>query len=163
MSEEVPQLNTQSTPPWLHIAEAYESMKIVEIPGAAAHPMILKFFTHTSMAGTKAALDDATAWCSAFACTCMEEAGFKSPHSAAARDWLKWGTPLDKPKRGCVVVFDRHDDKNPNAAHVAFYMADYSADKLLVLGGNQLNKVCALPHEKEKVLGYRWPSGVPQP
>jgi uncharacterized protein (TIGR02594 family) len=153
-------LNEVHTPPWLHIAEAYESMRIAEIPGAGAHPMILKFFTHTSLKGSKLALSDETSWCSAFACTCMEEAGFKSPHSAAARDWLKWGTPIAAPKRGCVVVFDRKDPKNPNAAHVAFYVAEYSSDKLLVLGGNQLNRVSAAPRARAEVLGYRWPSGV---
>lgn len=157
------QLSAQHAPPWLQIAEAYETMKIVEVPGAAAHPMILKFFTRTSLKGNKLALSDETAWCSAFACTCMEEAGFKSPRSAAARDWLKWGTPLGTPKRGCVVVFDRSDPKNKDAAHVAFYLAEHSAAKLLVLGGNQQNRVVALPYDKAAVLGYRWPSGVAAP
>lgn len=99
---------------------------------------------------------------SSFACTCVDEAGYNSPKSAAARSWLKWGVELDGPRLGCIVVFDRSDPSNPNAAHVAFYaQPSFDTTKILVLGGNQRNRVCVAPYDKEKVLGYRWPRAAP--
>lgn len=143
--------------PWFEIAQMYERMGVIEKPGAEAHPMILKFFQHTSLAGTKLAHTDETAWCSAFACTCMEEAGVKSTHSAAARSWLTWGKPLMMPKVGCIVVLDRSDASNPNAAHVGFFWGHRADSKIDVLGGNQRNRVCVASYEKSRVIAYRWP------
>lgn len=150
------QAAAEASPPWFEIAKAYERMGILEVPGKEAHPMIKKFFTQTSLKRTKLALSDETAWCSAFACACMEEAGYRSPRSAAARSWKEWGY-LTVPRPGCVVVFDRSDPANPNAAHVGFLFGLRADDKLDVLGGNQRNRVCVAPYERAKVLSYRWP------
>lgn len=139
--------------PWFSIALAFERMGVLEIPGAKHHPLILWFHQQTSLKATT----DEVPWCSAFACACMEMAGIKSPHSAAARDWLHWGQPLQRPKPGCIVVFDRSDPANKTAAHVAFYWADRADGRVDVLGGNQSNKVCVAPYLKSDVIAYRWP------
>lgn len=145
-------------PPWMHIAQTYERAGILEVPGDKAHPTILSFFKHTSLKGSKLALSDETAWCSAFACACMEQAGIKSPRSARARDWLKWGVELTEPRPGCIVVFWRG---HPTGAegHVAFFV-DGDATTVHVLGGNQRNRVCVAPYERDHVISYRWPKST---
>jgi uncharacterized protein (TIGR02594 family) len=141
------------TLPWMQIAQAFERMGVIEQPGTKHHPLILWFHSQTSLKATT----DEVSWCSSFACAVMEMAGHKSPRSAAARDWLKWGMPLDKPAFGCIVVFDRADPKNKNAAHVAFYWGARADGRIDVLGGNQSNKVCVAPYLESDIIGYRWP------
>lgn len=141
--------------PWMQIAEAFERMGVIEQPGTKHHPLILWFHQQTSLKATT----DEVPWRSAFACAVMEMAGHKSPRSAAARDWLKWGLALDKPAFGSIVVFDRSDPTNKNAAHVAFYVDSRADDRVNVLGGNQKNRVCVAPYERSEILGYRWPVG----
>jgi len=142
------------TLPWMQIAQAFERMGVIEQPGTKHHPLILWFHQQTSLKATT----DEVPWCSAFACAVMEMAGHKSPRSAAARDWLKWGKPLDKPAFGCIVVFDRADPSNKSAAHVAFWWGDRADNRVDVLGGNQSNKVCVAPYDKSDAIGYRWPA-----
>lgn len=150
------------TPRWYLHAQTFERAGILEVPGAAAHPTILSFFTYTSLRSSMLAQSDETAWCSAFACAVMEQCRITSPKSAAARSWLQWGVRLEHPREGCIVVFDRSDPKNKNAAHVAFYAWKANGDdNIEVLGGNQKNRVCYATYETSKVLGYRWPIGEP--
>ena len=78
-------------PPWFLHAQTYERAGVLEVQGPGAHPTILTFFTYTTLKGTKLALSDETAWCSAFACAVMEQCGITSTKSAAARSWLSWG------------------------------------------------------------------------
>ena len=145
-------------PDWMTIAHEEWGRGVIEVAGISANPRILLYLASTGLKGTKLALSDETAWCSAFACWVMEKSGRRSPKSAAARDWLKWGRPLLIPKPGCIVVFDRSDPNNKNAAHVAFYCGpNVDASKINVLGGNQRNRVCVAPYELSKVIGYRWP------
>jgi uncharacterized protein (TIGR02594 family) len=141
------------TLPWMQIAQAFERMGVIEQPGTKHHPLILWFHSQTKLKATT----DEVPWCSAFACAVMEMAGYKSPRSAAARDWLKWGTPHATPAFGAIVVFDRSDPSNKNAAHVAFWWGDRADGRVDVLGGNQSNKVCVAPYLKSDVIGYRWP------
>ena len=145
-------------PDWMTIALEECGRGVIEVAGVKANPRILMYLASTGLKGTKLALTDSTAWCSAFACWVMEKAGRRSPRSAAARSWLSWGQPIQLPRPGCIVVFDRADPNNPNAAHVAFYFSSTTnANVINVLGGNQRNRVCVAPYDKARVLGYRWP------
>ena len=100
---------------------------------------------------------DEVSWCSSFVCAMFEwnELRIPSTRSAAARSWLEWGNELSEPKRGAVVVFWR---QSPDSwkGHVGFYI-DETADSILVLGGNQGNKVSIKRYSKSRLLGYRWP------
>lgn len=87
-----------------------------------------------------------------------DTAGFKGTNSAAARSWLTWGVPLEAPILGCVVIFDRKDKTNSNAAHVAFCdHSDISNGIIRVIGGNQGDSVSVARFKTSKVLGYRSP------
>lgn len=155
MSNEKP--SAEFAPDWMTYAIEECGRGVIEVAGISANPRILLYLASTGLKGTKLALSDETAWCSAFACWVMEKAGIKSTRSAAARSWLDWGQPLQLPKPGCIVVFDRHDAANPNAAHVAFYFSERLDSHINVLGGNQRNRVCVAPYPKSRVIAYRWP------
>jgi hypothetical protein len=82
--------------------------------------------------------------------------------AAAARSWLAWGRKLDKPTVGCVVVFWR-GKRDGWQGHVGFYAGRAKNGDILVLGGNQSDAVSIRPYPMERLLGYRWPKGVPLP
>lgn len=142
-----------SWPPWL--VHAVKDVGVRELPGVAVHPRIAKMYKHTRYGG--APNDDETPWCSAAMCAWFEEVGIESTRSAKARSWLDWGQPLDTPRTGCVVVFERGDPKGQQG-HVALYMEPSVHGRVWVLGANQGNSVrFSDRYELTKVLGYRWP------
>ena len=135
-------------PKWLTIAR--QELGVAEQPGANHNQRIIEYHTKTGLqAGT-----DEVAWCSSFVNWCMDRTGIPGTRSAAARSWATWGKPLDEPRPGCIVVFNRHDPNNPNAAHVAFFMRKH-APLVDVLGGNQSNSVRVNSYPAGSVLGYR--------
>lgn len=136
-------------PEWLDTA--LRELGTAEIPGPASNPRVIEYHKSTTLKAT----DDAVPWCSAFACWCMEETGIRSPRSARARDWLTWGVELKEPLHGCIVVLKR--GSNPAQGHVGFYLAS-SSIRVLVLGGNQGDRVCKVWFPMDRVLGYRWPT-----
>lgn len=144
-------------PDWMTFAVEECGRGVIEVAGINANPRILLYLAKTGLKGTKLALSDETAWCSAFACWVMEKAGIKSTRSAAARSWLDWGQPLQLPKPGCITVLERPGAGNPTAAHVAFFFSERLDSNINVLGGNQRNRVCVAPYDKSRVIGYRWP------
>lgn len=135
-----------------YLEEAMNWMGEKEIPGAVANPDIVKFASYTSLKATS----DEVPWCSAFLNFIVAQCGDKGTNSAAARSWLDWGVYKSKPTPGCIVIIDRKDKNNPNAAHVCLYASEGTrADTILCIGGNQGDMVKASVYEKCKVLGYR--------
>ena len=100
--------------------------------------------------------------CSAFMNWVMMKAGLPYTKNAAARSWLSWGEPIHDPVPGCVVVFWR-DSPQSWAGHVALYVGEGPNNTVTVLGGNQGNSVCEANYDKRRVLGFRWPKGIPIP
>ena len=137
----------------LHEVAAIE-LGVKETPGSVATARIVEYAKHTIMAAT----GDEIPWCSSFANFVTDTAGFPGTHSAAARSWLKWGVPLDVPVLGCIVVMDRHDATNPEAAHVTICdHPDISNGIIRCIGGNQGDSVKVSRFPTSKVLGYRAP------
>ena len=136
----------------LYLDIAKRELGVHEISGASANARIVEYAKHTTLKATS----DEIAWCSAFANFIVDTSGDTGTHSAAARSWLDWGVPLPNPVPGCIVILDRHDAANPNAAHVTFFAGD-SEDKMyfLGLGGNQHDCVCISKQPYNKVLGFR--------
>lgn len=102
-----------------------------------------------------------TPWCSAFACRVLEDVGIESPRSARARDFLRWpgAIHLLAPVPGAICVFRR----GPDAGHVGFATDYPRAGKVLLLGGNQDNRVCEQRKSVSDLLGVLWPKGEPLP
>lgn len=132
--------------PWYGIAQKEKG--VAEISGGKHNPRIIEYGKATTLEPS----DDETPWCAIFVCWCLEKVGYKSTNSAWARDYLNYGIKLAKPQEGCIVVFSR----GANSGHVGFFVSE-TEDHVLVLGGNQDNKVCTQFYPKSRVLGYRWP------
>jgi uncharacterized protein (TIGR02594 family) len=142
-------------PKWLAKARSYIGVK--EAPGSANNPQIVKWWKELSTGF----VHDSVPWCGGFVGGCLHETGYKTvPGPAMARAWLRLPVKLDKPAVGCIVVFWR-GKKNSNSGHVGFVVGKDRYRHLMVLGGNQGDKVCIAAFATVRVLGYRWPSVWP--
>ena len=80
-------------------------------------------------------------------------------HWYHVKAWADAGTKLSKPAYGCLVVFNR-----TGGGHAGFVVGKDVRGNLMVLGGNESNKVSSSPFATDRVVAYVWPSfgsGVP--
>lgn len=140
----------QEAPPWMELA--IHELGIKEIPGAETNPEVAKYYAATSLGGRT---PDSVPWCSAFANWVMQQAGYRGTRRANARSWLDWGIVLEEPRVGCIAVLW---DVAPHGAHghVGFFTASLP-ERVVLLGGNQGDRVCYRQYGVGRVLGYRWP------
>lgn len=96
---------------------------------------------------------ESTAWCAAFVNAALGATGKSGTKTLLARDFLNWGQAVDTPTKGDLVVFERGN--STWQGHVGFYVGQSKNGNLLVLGGNQDNKVSIKEFSPSKVLGYR--------
>lgn len=131
---------------------AGEYIGTTEIRGARDNPKIVKMF---AASGNSWVADDETPWCAAFVGAVLKECGIKGTMKLNARSYLKWGVPVkeDDVKAGDVVVLWRG---NPQGwqGHVAFFVR-FDRGSVVLLGGNQGDKVSIATYDKSRVLGYR--------
>jgi uncharacterized protein (TIGR02594 family) len=151
--------------PW-HL-EALSDLGLRETPGPHTHPRILEMLDSADGGldddkTLQNIRDDETPWCSSALCAWMEEAGIKSPRSAMARSWNRWGVALADAAVGAVVVFWRGSRTGPSG-HVGIVVGRDKRGNLMVLGANQGNAVTVAPFGRERVLSYRWPVAHPIP
>ena len=104
-------------------------------------------------------------WCAAFVNAVLKESGIpdntlhKYPYTA--RSFLDWGTTVDEPKPGDIVVFPRGNQGWQG--HVGFYLKTENIngiDYYVILGGNQNNKVSVKTYLASKALGIRRHSSI---
>jgi uncharacterized protein (TIGR02594 family) len=121
-----------------------------EIFGDTNNPRILEYHQATSL---KASSDE-VAWCASFINWCLKKAGFHGTNSARARSFLAWGKEisLEEARRGDIVVLSR--GTNPSFGHVGFF-AGREQDSVLLLGGNQGNKVSISPYPTHRIISIR--------
>ena len=93
-----------------------------------------------------------TAWCAAFVNAIERDSGSLGTGKLTARSFLKWGRELKTPEEGCVVILRRGNSSWQG--HVAYYL-ETVGDKVVLLGGNQDNRVCIKSYPLRDVLGYR--------
>ena len=140
-------------PAW--ITEARIHIGTAEVPGPSTSPVIAGWL-HRLRAWWA---DDETPWCGVFVAACIEACGLPLPKNwMRAKTWADWGRRLVLPVPGCIVVFER-----TGGGHVGFVVGVTAQGALLVLGGNQGNKVSIAPFDRSRVLAYVWPSGIPAP
>jgi uncharacterized protein (TIGR02594 family) len=137
-------------PPWLVAARSHVGLR--EITGPKHELRIVRMWE-----SIKAPFrDDETPWCAAFVGAMLEQSGIRSTRSAAARSYAKWGTKIDPPAVGAIVVFSR-----PGSAwsgHVGFVVGRDSAGNVMCLGGNQGNEVNTKAFPQSRVISYHWPT-----
>jgi uncharacterized protein (TIGR02594 family) len=155
----MPQSSPLLDPQWLQVARLY--VGLAEVPGAGNHPKISAWLQKLKAPFR----DDETPWCGTFVGGSLDEAGYPGiANPWGARNWLKYGVEIDRPAYGCIVVFWR-GSKSGWSGHVGFVVGVDALGNLMVLGGNQGNKVSIKPFPLERVLehGYRWPGKWPYP
>jgi len=99
-------------------------------------------------------------WCAAFVNAVLRTNGISGSESVSnnplmARSFLDYGTPVDEPKIGDIVIFSRGE---PWQGHVAFYMATRvigGEEVVIVLGGNQNDIVSYDSYPSSRVVDIR--------
>ena len=148
----------QELPLWL--IKALNDYGIREISGKQHNERVLKIWKDAKLGGIK---DDETPWCSGAVSAWIERSHIKSGRTAWARNYLNYGSELDRPLLGAIVVFERG-----SGGHVGF-VTGITEDKkqIRVIGGNQANTVNERMFDVDRVLGYRTPDSkvslVPPP
>lgn len=135
----------------LWIVEAKKHIGLAEIPGPKHNLTILNWLKELKAWWA----DDETPWCGVFVAYCMKAAGVEVPkYYMRAKDWAAWGDAIKKPTLGCVVVFERQ-----GGGHVGFVVGQDEQGRLMVLGGNQGNRVSIAPFDPARAIAYRVPKG----
>lgn len=140
--------------PW--VAAARRHLGEREIKGMAHNPVIVGFWKAARLAGIK---NDEVPWCAGFVGAMLESCNIRSARSDSSRAYLKWGERIEAPEYGCVVVFRR-----PGGGHVGFCVGVDQIGRLLILGGNQHDRVGIDPFDRARALGFRrvpWPGARP--
>ena len=140
-------------PPWLTWARGQIGVR--EIVGAKHNPGVVNYWKQGSVPLT--VTDDETPWCAAFVCAALEMSGTRSPRTPRARGFAPGATlqPCDS-RLGAIVVLS--SDRGPASGHVGF-LTGVGNGTLILLGGNQGNRVCEAPFSASKLVALVWPAG----
>jgi uncharacterized protein (TIGR02594 family) len=150
-------------PAWLRFA--YEELRkgIREQPGESSESRILRYFEQIGASNVQS---DETAWCAAFVGSCLSRAGIELPEPRLrARSYLGWGARLSAvhPPVGAILVLTRGHGPQPGRevldapGHVGFFWGHSEPGCVLLLGGNQGNRVGINTYYIHRLLGVRWP------
>jgi uncharacterized protein (TIGR02594 family) len=124
---------------------------VQEVPGNASNPAVLAML---KLDGDWPQGDDVP-WCSAFVNYAAWLLRLPRSKSLAARSWLTVGKPVTEAEATAgydVVVLKR--PPSPTAGHVGLF-AGWDGKNVLMLGGNQGDKVCVAPYAKSRIIGIR--------
>lgn len=142
---------------WIAIARKYVGLQ--EKFGPQHDPHILKWWKNIGAPFQ----DDETPWCGAFVGGVLFEAGVKPvAGGASAKAWTKLPVklPTDRPAFGAVAIFNR--PPNPAHGHVGFIVGKDQRGNLMILGGNQGNRVSIKPFSRDRLHAIRWPGNYPR-
>ena len=140
--------------PWLETARA--NIGVAELRGSANNPKILEMYAKV---GHDEIVDEDVAWCAAFAGSCLAFSDMAIPpkeNNLMARSYLRYGTKLDAPKPGAIVVKARG---KPPFGHVGIVEEVHDDGSFTVIAGNSSNKVKREKWRASDPLpgGIRWP------
>lgn len=144
-----------STAPWL--TEAHKDLGLRELVAGDLNPEVRAYFRHTRF--PPALITKKTAWCAAAICAWLERAGCRSPRTARAADFARYGTAveLQHAQPGDIVVFGKADPDAGGSGHVALLQKRKSETEWAVLGGNQNQRVCIALRPVARVVAVRRP------
>lgn len=130
-----------------------------ERPGTASHPYIE--WAH-SLSGLGLDTPDDVPWCSSWLNSLAWLLGLPRSKSAAARSWLKVGSPVvslfEAQVGNDVVILNRGGSSDPNVSgpgHVGIFAGLQGNTHVLLLGGNQSDAVTVQAFPVDRVLGIR--------
>lgn len=158
---------------WMQAAE--DKLNVAEVGTTNKSPIIDKWWVEL---GAKSMIGQP--WCGAFVARCLQESGFTRStfdtrkdlktrnnqskvypkHFYGAKDFIRGGGyKLTKPCVGAVAVKSRN-----GGGHVCFVVGKTPQGKLVVIGGNQGNKVCYTTYaQSEFDGGFIWYGNTPNP
>lgn len=135
---------------------AYADLGVEETRGPGATPRIVGYF---QAVGRPEVASDEVSWCAAFVGACLQQAGVPLTINAAdrllARKYRSIGTKIAAPRVGAVAIFSR--GTNPAHGHVGF-VSGWTDTHIVLLGGNQSNKVSLAHMPRARLLELRWPA-----
>lgn len=138
--------------PWL--AEARKYIGVAEIPGKKNNPVILNWLIELK-AWWK---EEDTPWCGSYCAYCLKKSGRPIPkHWYRALAYADYGAKLSGPAYGCLAVMARK-----GGGHVGFVVGEVAkGGDLLILGGNQGDKVSIARFPRSRITAYVWPEKSP--
>lgn len=145
-------MNQVTELPW--IAEARKHIGVAEIPGPKENPIIQKWLKELNAWWDS----EKTAWCGVMTAYCLKKAGRPIPkHWYRALAYADYGTKLNRPAYGCLAVMSRK-----GGGHVGFVVGEVAkGGDLLILGGNQGDKVSIARFPRSRITAYVWPEKSP--
>lgn len=142
-----------SIPPWIVTGLEELASGVEEIPGRDHNARILEYHQTTGLGAS----DDETPWCASFVNWCLDQVGVAGTGSARARSFESWGREAPEwIPFGAIVVLWR-GSPDARTGHVGFLL-DRDASGLMILGGNQGNRVCIDRYPATRLVGLRWPA-----
>ena len=147
----------------LIVHEGLRTLGTVEVPGAGDSPTIMAWKRELLAAGidVRGYSGDAVAWCGLLAAiTALRARKDLGPVGNVlwARNWLKFGIPVDEPMLGDYAIWPRG-----NGGHVNIVIALDEAGYVHGLGGNQSDAVNIMRKHRSDALGFRRPKYRNQP
>ena len=141
-----PNLDLTNTP-WMDTALGEYYLGVKEEPlGSNSGPRVDEYLKYAGKSAPNA-------WCAAFVNWCLGQNNIKGA-GALGNNYLNWGTKLDVPTYGAIVIFKSY--------HLGFYMGENADGTLKILHGNWSNKVTISsgiydPIKPDQILEYRFP------
>jgi len=151
LDSEKQDLSSKKIQPEAWVQWAKGELGTEEIKGKEHNQRILTYGKSVTSIAYK---EDETPWCSVFVNWVFDQVGIEPTRSALARSWLQWGIDCGSYKYGAVCIMQRGNKSWQG--HVGFAV-DHKNDKVLILGGNQSDKVSLQWYSLKDVLGFRMP------
>lgn len=142
-------------PPPKMVTEALRLYYTTEGPGSMDNPVILGWAKELGLSGVYS--HDSVPWCGLFVALVAKRAG-KEPvaNPLWAMNWRNFGTEVQTPMLGDVLVKTRKTASGTIAGHVCIVLGE-DGTHYHVIGGNQSDKVCITRIPKSSKLWFRRP------
>lgn len=139
------------------LVEALRHYGTLEYKGKGNNPDITKWATEIGGRVDDVYVADSIPWCGLFMAICAKRSQKQLPKDPLwALNWATFGTYVEEPQLGDILVFTRKTDDGKLAGHVAIYVGEDS-EAYHVLGGNQNDAVTISRMPKSKLYVARRP------
>ena len=131
---------------YMDVAKSH--LGVTEIKGIKNNELIVKWWIKLGAWFR----EDETPWCGLFVALCLKDTGYVVPTQFyRALKWADYGLPCSLGV-GAIAIMKRE-----GGGHVAFVAGKTKEGKIVLLGGNQGDKVCYTAVSANKILTYRRP------
>ena len=141
---------------WINTARQYIGLQ--EVKGTKHNPTIIQMLNEMGSFSNEAKVwwrDDDTPWCGLFVGYVLGKSDrFVVKEWYRAKEWASpLMTKLSTPAYGSIAVLSRQ-----GGGHVGFVVGTDAQGNIMLLGGNQSDKVQISPFKPDRIDGYYWPS-----